>query len=72
MHFLIQKELGDKIYNYLVTKPFSEVEELVNGLRNIPPANIVDPEPDPVPAKDEPVLPEPESPAPVDPATPPA
>jgi len=40
MNFLISQELGNKLYEYLATRPFAEVETLIAGLRMLQPAVV--------------------------------
>ncbi len=39
MEFIISKELAEKILQYLATKPFGEVYQLVGELQKITPMN---------------------------------
>lgn len=41
MNFIISKELGDAILAYLIKQPYHEVVDIVEKLRSLPSANIV-------------------------------
>jgi hypothetical protein len=41
VYLVILKDEATKILNYLATKPYNEVHELANALRNLPVVNLV-------------------------------
>lgn len=46
MHVAFPKDTFDKLINYISTKPFNEVENLINELKaTVRPVNVVEPEP---------------------------
>lgn len=44
MNYLLTQELGDKIIKYLVSQPYHEVVEFIEGLKGLSTVNVVPPQ----------------------------